>query len=768
MLQRVSLQCNVVKSGAVITASSSSYTSIAPQLYAGAAMTLRRPSWSSPALHRPSSLILCLASSPVGPSRRWRKSGDVERRRGLASLTTSQHIQSQYQTLLAAVQRKDLPGTSDAFFAWVDSFDEDLAVGHPDLAQLDAVPSTVLSEILRSMDPVRRPELDVLHSLSFTQGSMWSTDVGKLIDEFGVRRHHKRAAEAVQKLIRLRQGSSVPLSPSDFEVILRIAGASLDFNLPSVIMSKKKLMSDDWGRTRGWVDYLKARFLTEPLYYQHNRNYLALSARDRVNHEIMKKEPEMVKSLDKVRYSMNHMSRLPWTRRRDMPEVDLRRVLRRPWTNYRGYLNHWHRMDFIKLDVDVEFLSLSIEAFARSDDRQRILELILRGYYGIEVSEETEMITGGFDMDRNSPIYPTPRLQHAILEAFGAMGDISLAMQLIDFIARRYDVPIPREIWSNLLSWTYVCASTGNSSYHRKWTSLDKVSISTSVKDVQLVWNLMTSPPYNIEPSFDDLDIYIRALIISHRFDLAIKELHERAMPFYDVASQELEEAVADEVLLSDLVREHYFSRRNHSDGFSQPSTPPATTAALNAARRRRHEAEAHKDYITHHINKCVIDILKQSSTSRAARASPTFTTVTIPHLLRDFWHFFFHGVDYRTATGRVQIRSAPELASPRFRRESQSFERSVLRTNLGGAEVFNKSHDKHGNPKLLWDEEQKVKVPNPEFEWPMTGAMTVKEVKRVPRTRPATLRWPPLEDDGFRNPSTEEWRHKLESQLSM
>lgn len=653
-----------------------------------------------------------------------------------SSASGTKVYQSVFAALLAAVQREDLPGTTSAFLRWVHRLDVEWPDEHAYLKRFRRISSPVMSEILRALDPLRHRDHDVLHSLAIGQGSLLTTKAGKYIDEVGVRRHHRLVAEGVEKVLVLLDRFGMKLKPADIDVVMRILGACTDYAAaPKILDMRKNLYGTNWGTSVNWLEFLRTRFLADPANYQYDRGRVLIKARQRVDHNAVVNETQAVRDLDRIRYSINHLQREPWNRRSDDLEVDLSRLLRLKNETYSGFTAHWLRCKFLGVDVTTEFLSVSMVGFARSDNRQGILNHILRDSYGVEVDDENQTITGGLDLPADSPIYPTESLQNAIVEAFCVMGDVSLAMQLVDFISRRYSIPISPKVWSNLLSWTFVCASKSNKVYNRIWTSPNASAGPVRVSDVLHVWKLMTSPPYNIKPSFEDMDTYIRACIIAHKWQDALHALRTSAVPFYDAATQELAESVADEALLQDCVGET----------IPRPEDAPATNDALNAARHRREKAAAHQDFIKNCISRSLVDLLKTSSKSLHARRN---AAVSVPDTLHEFGSFILVNITYRTMTGRVDINTSPD-------QRSKAVGRNALVTRLGGPQVRAMKEDKHGNPRMVQLEpEEEDNVPgkwvlNPQFEWPHTHEMRIVENTKSEAWRRRKSGQLPLETDG-------------------
>ncbi|CAH0036507.1 unnamed protein product [Clonostachys solani] len=743
----------------------------------------------------PARACLCQRLAPQRPrsqvhrnlQTRWSKSGAVERLRNFASIAGASDIdllrpshvapapfgdpqlyiapRSPLSRLLAAVRAKDAAAISKEFVAWTDVLGDKYARDH-ELAvkQFDILPSPTLSEIIRGIDPARYPEGDAANGLLITQGQTEVTDVGKLMDDLGVRAHHRRLFQGIVTIIYLRQRSEhCPLLVADFEVFLRIAGITADHHLASALLtfsSDQGLRQSRTGRT--WIEYLRARFMTEPSNYQFDRNRVVVDPLNLVTANESRDLPEesnetkiamtaRLSAMESLRFSENATKRQPWNRNRYDPRQDSRRLVRHQGaTNFRSFWNHWVRLRLSVHDF-AEVLPTAIEAFSRSNSSYSILQEILKPFYGIEFDQETQTITGGIDIQKDSSLYPSDRLLFALVEAFGAMSEISVGMRVIDFISRRYEIAISAKTWSNLLNWTYVCASKKLRVSRRLLGEETTTYVSTG--DVRHIWEVMTSAPYNITPSFEDLDTYIRTLIITRDMRGAVDLIRDTAMPFYEAVVKEYEAAIFDEVLFNDAHRERPTTRASR--------TLSSVLTASSFAFQRRTRAEVRKDFVFNRIALWFKDILSKVSDSQHHRKS-TFTSVDIPDLIRDYPEFFATGIRYRTATGELSLKGTG--TTPRY--EKKHTGRQVLQQKKGASQVFTFKTDKNGQKRKIRDLETGKFVENPDFKWPTNRKMEIRENLRIPFERLGTARIPPAE--GSRATYANAWWKRLEQEMSM
>lgn len=591
--------------------------------------------------------------------------------------------------LLSAVQRRDTGDISKTFIAWaglLDSQNEDVTEKLREAAVLEArsLPVTTLSEILRSVDPVLTPEHDIAHGLRITWGDVTVSDHGKLLDNFGIRVHHRKVLGAVKALVAARSTSQHSLLPGDYEMALRCAGAAGDYQASKDFWTAMgEALPSKSRTTKPWNEFIKSRFWTEPMYYQYDRARVAVTARSLHRSNSQLQTPKLL-SLDRIRLSINALKHEPWNRRRDEIEEDMMRLLRRRGDDFRGFPGHWARSHARGRLQDEEMVCAALVAFSRSSSLYAIVNEIFKRVYGIHIEDKSlprsepasdengeidaptrataedffpakpvTNISGGNNIPPGSHLWPTSRLLNAIVDAFGAMSHISLGTKLLVFVSQRYDVPIPPETWTNLLNWTYMCASRPfqtTRQIHGKYAST-----TVTPADVHSIWNTMMSKPYNVTPSFDAYSIYIKTLIVQGNAKAAVDLIREHAVPRYEAAAREYETAVCDEVLQRDA------------------------GGSMSRATRRRQVAETHKDHLYNTIACFFTDLLLETSQSRLQREGRT-ANVFIPDLIAEFGEFFHHQVHYRVAHGEVTL-NRPAV---RRRFHFKSVVREMLPQNIG------------------------------------------------------------------------------------
>ncbi|OAA48876.1 hypothetical protein BBO_01921 [Beauveria brongniartii RCEF 3172] len=621
--------------------------------------------------------------------------------------------------LLRAIQKKDSSQICPAFIKWTTLLANQASPLHPGaVEELLELSTPTLSEILRCLDPFDCSD-DAAEGLRVSAGETQYTATGKFFDPYGVRNRHRQVLAGLQTLFRIRTSLTLP----DYEIAMRTAGAAVDFHAAREFwgnMAENGLQQ--WRTTRAWNEFLKAFFMTEPLYYQFDRARVAVKARDlyRSRNPV---HGATLEALDRQRFSVNALQHEPWDRILTDIDKEIMRDMRKRVQD-RGYREHWRRGLLYGIGMNEELLCTSIKAFARSASLHAIKELIFAHYYGILIENDRDpaqtTITGGHDFPTDSPLRPTAALLEAVAEGLGAMSHIALALQLISFISNRYSISIPHSVWSSLLNWAYLFSSKPFGDARRKlgdWPATTQRPV-----DVIHIWEAMTSPSHgNITPTFEDYDVYIKTLLVQRCVVKAFSTINEYALPYYTTLVNEYETAFADEVLQADALR----------------------GAAPARATLRRRKAETRKDHAHHRISLWFKQLLKVISANRHFRDGPAGQEM-VPNLVRDYGYFLPAFVKYRTAQGTVTLeRNGDESLTERVAwarrwRTTLPMKRSGvhMRIRPGSAE--------------------------PEFDWPAVWPMRVLETRPVPRER--LTRVPPPPQGGREG----KWWETLEEQMMM
>ncbi|KAG9252835.1 mitochondrial ATPase expression-domain-containing protein [Emericellopsis atlantica] len=703
------------------------------------------------------------------PHWRWSRNGAGERRRHLASIadppSTSTLHASQFspspdpllETLLTAIRKRDVAVISFAFLQWTRALgDQDDQAHDAALHSLMSMPRSTLSDILRNMDPIAHPEHDLMRGVSISQGLARNSDAARFVDDFGVRVHSRQVMEGMATILEQCRVHSITLRPEDFVVFMRCVGAGGELRMAHATfgaMFEAGLAPQR--TTKTWTEFVKTRFMMEPAYYSFDRSRVLMEPRQLIRHShVRAEEKSTVRVIDRIRMSMNALQISPWNRRRDQPDEDNRRYLRRPGAtlesgggmetdDHRSFWAHYNRSRAYPNDMDEELICACLIGFAKSSDMQAVLETVLRKEYGVRVDQSTHEISGGKELQRDDPRWPTGRLLNALVESFGTMSEIPLGMQLIDFFSRRYSIPITAEVWSNLLNWTHTTANAANQKGRVMMFGKDTQRV--EAKDVGAVFDIMTSEPYNVQPSFEDLDLRIRSYINSQEVTRALQMVRQEAMDYYRKVSEDLETAMLDEIMLRDAV--------------VNPALENGTT--ISKATQLRRQCEADKDYVHNRIGFLLDRIIKQASNRREHRHG-AMMTVEIPNILYEFAAFFPRNLKYRTRSGHVVIH---DIGGERLYKPAL---RHTLMTKQAAAHVHPKSTDELGQTRQIRDETTGVLHENPDFIWPMNPRMAVLHSERAPsqRSMSETGKPPPYRPEHGLSREGRQWWNSIASQL--
>ena len=172
-------------------------------------------------------------------------------------------------------------------------------------------------------------------------------------------------------------------------------------------------------------------------------------------------------------------------------------------------------------------MCLLMTVFAREGDMEGIKQ-IFDTAWGINIYKFLALGEEGIgrDFSHDDAMRPTGRLLTTIAHIFGTNQDIPLALRLMDFVSRRYDLPIPLQAWEEILERTYTL-STYKKALREHSTSPEHPRKPLPKSAVQSLWRTMTSEPYNVQPNIHMYDKIIRSLISKQRFGVAEEMMEE-------------------------------------------------------------------------------------------------------------------------------------------------------------------------------------------------------------------------------------------------
>lgn len=170
---------------------------------------------------------------------------------------------------------------------------------------------------------------------------------------------------------------------------------------------------------------------------------------------------------------------------------------------------------------NAETFCLMMVALGREGDLAGV-ESILKQVWKLDVNSlvNEDLVPTFTDLacSPDSPFYPTKTLLFTLAHVYGTNNTIPTALRLVDHVSRHYSVEIPREVWSELLQWTFVL------SHSRKGLSAADKSLEIQKgandigklppKAVYNLWQTMVSEPYNIRPT---MQMYNWLIVSLHR-----------------------------------------------------------------------------------------------------------------------------------------------------------------------------------------------------------------------------------------------------------
>lgn len=122
-----------------------------------------------------------------------------------------------------------------------------------------------------------------------------------------------------------------------------------------------------------------------------------------------------------------------------------------------------------------------------------------------------------------SPLRPTSELLFAIAHIFGSNNDIPTALKLVDHFSRQYLLRIHRNVWSQLLEWTFVLSRPRDGRRKTDGASQGQLPLAS----VGSLWETMISEPYNVEPTMPMYNKYIANLNMRQSIKLTLRLMRE-------------------------------------------------------------------------------------------------------------------------------------------------------------------------------------------------------------------------------------------------
>ena len=161
--------------------------------------------------------------------------------------------------------------------------------------------------------------------------------------------------------------------------------------------------------------------------------------------------------------------------------------------------------------ADEKTFCLLMTAMAREGDLVGP-KSILRKVWDVDVetllSQDDNAIQSAEILPTSSPVYPSKYLLFTVARIFGTNNEISTALRVVDHISRKYSLEIPREVWAQLLEWTFVLASRRYGNRKSDGAQIGQLPL----QSVESLWITMVSEPYNVKPTIPMHNRLIKSL----------------------------------------------------------------------------------------------------------------------------------------------------------------------------------------------------------------------------------------------------------------
>ena len=161
---------------------------------------------------------------------------------------------------------------------------------------------------------------------------------------------------------------------------------------------------------------------------------------------------------------------------------------------------------------DTKTYSMLILAMAREGDLGAV-EAIITRVWDIDVSQVMADDTGSLlfenQLSTQSPVYPNQDLLTTIAHIYGINNQIPKALRVVDFVSRKYSIPIGIATWSQLAEWTFVLSSGRYGSDTEKKTDYSIGQL--PFPSFETLWTTMTSEPYQIQPTIPMHNMRVKA-----------------------------------------------------------------------------------------------------------------------------------------------------------------------------------------------------------------------------------------------------------------
>jgi hypothetical protein len=166
-----------------------------------------------------------------------------------------------------------------------------------------------------------------------------------------------------------------------------------------------------------------------------------------------------------------------------------------------------------------ETFCLMMVSMAREGDMAGVASILQR-VWNIDVQRLTTSNESEIPLAKrypgDSPFHPSSMLLYTIAHTYGINNQLPTALRLVDYVSAQYSVPIPVNVWNELLQWTFVLSIQPKDMKRRgEVLHAGKEIGQLPPESVSNLWQTMVSEPYNVKPT---LEMYNRLIInLYHR-----------------------------------------------------------------------------------------------------------------------------------------------------------------------------------------------------------------------------------------------------------
>lgn len=513
------------------------------------------------------------------------------------------------------------------------------ATSEAHLTRLVNLPATEFAELLECLDPLRvHDRVDLLANLRCTPANLSLHPKRFLVSKYGVRRIYSSVLDILGPVVEARVLDAQAVTPpAVFTTLLRLAGAA---SLPRLAYHIRELATqamNSWSDSRYeasnsgtfMLDYLRTLFLTEPLYYQHDRMRVRTRPRNMPLaftklKSGQRKELQFVMAELRLR-KLDHFGTDP-----ECPYDDIQRFT----GNHLRMKEAMHLEKIVALRPSEDLICAALKvstASGMSGDARKLLW----AFYGIMSRVNPKTGELHFYGGRDGAARPTKKVLMAVVQAFGNSGEVRLALQLLMFMAERYDITVPSEVWSEYIEWAAV---HGSRPATVEWEIAGDSRMLRAVNEVPAAIHALEAQDIGYTPSEANLKTLAANLISYYRLNDALDTVRE-LKAFLEELDAKIERAAVA-------------AAAAEAQGVAMPSYTSGDMALHHLVARR----EIMRGQLA---NIARLWIRRAGHSVRMCRPEGEglpLVEAMVPDFVREFWDVLPHKIEYDTLTGTILI----------------------------------------------------------------------------------------------------------------